>query len=353
MFHPLGQVLRYKRIDVPSIPKTPESDTTCKKTESTALRFFEGLFKSKVTRALLITGAVVAAPFLLVSNPISWVATALGVSLLAAAAIFACVAIGIFGLCLLAQKLLCDGTLEFELSAAFRLTKKNDYNQIAFPEWAPLPNTGPLYLGSMPNRIRPGDVEALFKEGGGAVLSINEEWERQPLGLNVPYSAQDWREKGVTYFPLEVKDHTLMDVLGMELAANLLHYHLSRNAAALVHCRAGVGRSATAIAAYLMKHGKDKDGNRLTIEAICTGITSSRKKATIWNKLEALRNYDEYLKKQGYQRPDRSPIIDAVIEQKIKGKMNIKACIAAGDLQSSARLPKKSRRRPLQHLKSG
>ncbi len=345
MFHPLGQVLRHTLPKAPSAADTSAPDPTCKKTESAALSVFKGLFKSKVTRAFLITAAVVGVPFLLVSNPIGWIATAIGVSTLAAAAIFALLCIGIFGLCLLAQKLLCDGTLEFELSAAFRLTKENDYNQIAFPEWAPLPNTGPLYLGSMPNRIRPGDVEALFKEGGGAVLSINEEWEREPLGLNVPYSAKDWRAVGVTYFSLDVKDHTLMDALDMEIAANLIHYHLSRNAAALVHCRAGVGRSATAIAAYLMKHGYDKDGNRLTIEAICSGIATSREKATIWNKLEALRNYDEYLKKQGYQRPDRSPAIEAMIDRKIKGNKKIKACVVAGDLQSSARMPQKSKSR--------
>ncbi|HEY5259924.1 MAG TPA: hypothetical protein VIJ46_04680, partial [Rhabdochlamydiaceae bacterium] len=135
MFHLYAPVMRFGNLDAPSIPKKTESDTTCKKTESTALCFFEGLTKSKITRAILITGAVVGVAFLLASNPVGWLATALGVSTLAAALIFAGGCVAVFGLSVLVQKLLCDSTLEFEAVAPYRLMKEKDNDDIEFSQW--------------------------------------------------------------------------------------------------------------------------------------------------------------------------------------------------------------------------
>lgn len=322
MFNPLGQVLRYEKLHVPSIPKTPESDATREKTESTALSLLEGILKSKVTRALVITGAVVAAPFLLASNPVGWVATALGVSLAAAVAIFACAAIAIFGLCLLAQQLFCDGTLEFEAVAPYRLMKDKDYDTIAFSQWKRPEGAPALILGSLPNRLGFSAEKTL--KGNGAVLSINETWEREALGFSVPYSPKAWKELGVDYLSIDVKDHTLLSIEEMDQAADWIRSQLEAGKHTYVHCLGGVGRSATAIAAYLMKHGRDENDQPLTLEAICLGIKGSRKKSTIWNKLQALRDYDNYLVSVGVQRPEHSNEIKVLIEKLDAGAKKLK-----------------------------
>lgn len=61
-----------------------------------------------------------------------------------------------------------------------------------------------------------------------------------------------------------------------------------------------------------MEHGKDAEGQPLTIEAICAGIKGSRKFAQIWCKLPALRDYNDFLVSKGVPRPKRSDAINSL-----------------------------------------
>ncbi len=295
-------------------PIDTDQDLTSKKTESTASAFFSGLMQSKVTRALIITGAVVGLTFILASNPVGWIATAIGVSTVVAGAIFAAGGLAIFAGSLLVQHFIEDGSLSFEVSALYRLAKEKDYNEISVPGWQPEANAGKLYLGSLPNRLKFPGGEATLKNHG-AILSINEPWERDYQGFSIPYRKDDWEKLGVNYLWLEALDHQLLNIETMAKASEWIHSNISAGKNVYVHCRAGVGRSATGLAAYLMEHGRDENNQPLTIEAICAGIKSSRESAQIWNKLEALRAYDEFLKLKGVPRPDRSAAINILIEK--------------------------------------
>ena len=318
MFQPVQSVQAANQLFHPA----SDQDATRKKTESTASAFFTGLLQSKVTRALLITGAVVGLTFILASNPVGWVATALGVSTLVAAAIFAAGGLAIFGGSLFLQHVIEDGSLSFEVSALYRLTKEKDYNEISVPGWVPAQSAGKLYLGSLPNRLNFSEGEEILKDHG-AILSINERWEKDYQGFSVPYRKDDWEKLNIEYQWLEAIDHRLLNIKTMSDAAEWIHSNLSAGKNVYVHCRAGVGRSATALAAFLMAKGRDAQGNPLTIEAICAGIKGSREHAEIWRKLQALRDFDESLKAKGVERPARSDAINSLIAKLDNGAKKI------------------------------
>jgi rhodanese-related sulfurtransferase len=238
---------------------------------------------------LLAAGAITATILILGSNPIGWIATAAIVAGL--------------GIALIAQKASKQKVL-FEVSAIGRLAHAKNHDKIEIPGWANKPANANLLLGGLPNRLRSDALMSDLK-GRGAVLSINEKFETKPQGLSIPFSEQAWKNRGVEFKHLLSDDHALVSPAEMNEAADWIHAQMSDGKNVLVHCRAGVGRSATALAALLMKYGEDAEGKPLTLEAICIGIKGSRAKSTIWNKLPALKAFDESL---GIARPKSSPL---------------------------------------------
>ena len=55
--------------------------------------------------------------------------------------------------------------------------------------------------------------------------------------------------------------------------------------AVYVHCKAGQGRSAMGIAAYLMKYGQNEDGSKMEYDKVVAHIQNHRPTSTIGNKL--------------------------------------------------------------------
>lgn len=289
-------------------PQSPE-DLSAPKVNQVASRSFcqqtwaftEGVIESKVFRTILITALVLASLFLLVSNPIGWIATTLGVSILAAKFIGAGAVIGLNLLNFAIQK----QKFEFEMSALHRLlSDSKKCHEIPLDGLDHIQPGAGLYLGPLPNKDHPY-TEELMKEGKWAILSINEPFEREPAGVSNPYTKRDWEEKNIPYKKITSKDHKLLSVEEMDKAADWIHRQIRAGRKVYVHCRAGVGRSATAIAAYLMKFGKTND-QLLSLEDICFRIKTARPKATIWDKLSALADYQEaLLGKEGDTWSDR------------------------------------------------
>ena len=109
----------------------------------------------------------------------------------------------------------------------------------------------------------------------------------------MPYSETHWKSLGATGIKsIEVKDHDLMSPEKMDEAAEFIHNNIQNGKTVYVHCRAGVGRSATAIAAYLIKH------KSMDIVDIISAIEGFRPASTIGKKMQALTNYQEWLKNQ-------------------------------------------------------
>ncbi len=274
----------------------------------------KGLARSKLFRAVILTGVVFGAVFVFASNPVGWVASALSVSLLTAKILIG-ISVPVLCAALACVQMPLPGTIEFEISALCRLCKSKTRDEIIITEWKKDMGCGKIFLGSLPNRLR-YDVEGI-----GAVLSVNERWERKAYGLSVPFRSPDWRSMGIEYNWIESEDHTLLSPKGMDEGADWINTQLNEKKSVLVHCRAGVGRSATIIAAYLMKYAKGKNGTLLSLGAICHGIKESRKDSTIWNKLEALEAYDRFLKTYdtNVKYEDEDPLSNRPETQSVKG----------------------------------
>lgn len=183
--------------------------------------------------------------------------------------------------------------IAFEFTAFGRMFKKSNFDEIAFErgdgKCSPL---GRVFLGALPNRLV-NDGKKLQKAGVTAVLSINEEWERQPMGLSLPYCQASWREVGVrAYHPIDARDHQLMAIDDLHAAADFIHEHMDKGENVYVHCRAGVGRSGMAVAAYLIKYQK------MSIPTVQRVIKDSRKKATIYRKTEGLEAFQASLNRE-------------------------------------------------------
>lgn len=306
-----------------------------------------GLLKPKVIKATVITATVTLLVVFLASNPLGWIMATLGVSLLAAKVIFAS---AVFLYTFLNLKLyeLASGieeppikqTLNFVGQARRLLPSKwwplsklpskclqqlEYYNTIQFDGWNKPENSGNLYLGALPNRLMMGGVnKALVADGRqGSVLSIHEKWEGEPRFLVVPRSDAHWdADPTINRARLDAPDHYLLTPAQMDAAADWIHGELTAERNVYVHCLAGVGRSATAIAAYLMKYGQDENNQPLSLEAICHRIQASRPVAQIWNKLVALQEYDEMLRDPlrsrqplEVQRPPRSDVFNEEVRR--------------------------------------
>lgn len=276
-----------------------------------ACNFAEGLWRSKIWRAVVLTAAAVTLLFFLVSNPVGWVASALGVSLIVGKILFSVGTVVAFGLfCLLQAPL--QGTYEFEFSALRRLSREKNFDEIDIPGWANKPKHS-LYISALPNQLRFSEGEKILRSGG-TVISINEPWEREPYGVSIPYKAKDWDDLGINYREINVYDHELLPPEAMDKVADEIKEGLNKGNT-LAQCRAGVGRSGMAIAAYLMKYARKANEEPLSIEEICKGIKKSRKKATIWNKLHGLVAYDNYLQTNNFDRPVRTDKLDKAAQE--------------------------------------
>lgn len=235
-----------------------------------------GLAKSRIFRAILFAAAavtvvtLVSAAFVAVAaalaNPATWVVlVAVAVTALAFAIII---------------QLPCKGKqkMSFECTAFLRLFRKQ-YNEINFGKKN---HEGKIFLGALPNRLTNDGEKLKKKEGISAVLSLNEQWERKPVGVSLPYNSRSWGLQKGYYKKIEALDHKLLDTKALHEAADFIHKHISAGENVYIHCRAGVGRSAMAVAAYLIKYqGK-------TVKQACEIIKTSRPRSTIKNKTSAL-----------------------------------------------------------------
>lgn len=248
-----------------------------------ALDIGQSLWNSRILRHILFaTGVALAIAFF--ATPPGW--SALGVSA------FAALAGGVTCVMTMAAhyklEKLQKGSMEklsFEITAIPRIFKK-DFNQI-------IPG---IYLGAMPSRMsffRSSNWDRLRELNIGAILSINDIWEKKPRGPSIPYAARDCKQYGIAYMAITSPDHQPLNVLKMDRCANFIHDQMNAGKKVYVHCRAGRGRSAMAVAAYLIKY------RNYTVEQAENLIKARRRSATIRKKTAALHKYAEFLRPIG------------------------------------------------------
>ena len=187
-------------------------------------------------------------------------------------------ALALITLCIIHRK-----EIVFEFAAIMRMaqTKADTFNQIG---------DYPIFLGGLPNQMA-SDFSKMQKKEIGAVLSVMEDWEMKPMGLSRPYTAEQYKKAygENSVHQISFKDHKLLTPEVMNEAADFIKQQVDAGKKVYVHCRGGVGRSATAVASYLMKYeGK-------TIEEVQMIIKDSRPTSTIKNKVKALQDFQVYL----------------------------------------------------------
>lgn len=281
----------------PSPPPSPESTTekTVEVSRSLWKDKLTGLCQSRFLRSLAFTAVEVGVLFLLLATPPGW--------------LIATVVVGAFVLSYLTQIIADRGMhkAKFEWSALIRFGKsivksnESNFNAITIPGSL---NSGRLILGALPNRATGYGENLVGKHNVGTVFSLNESWERTPFGVSCPYTNSGWAELGVTYKEITTRDHHYLSFDDLNEAADFINTQLTTtDKNVYVHCRAGHGRSAMAIAAYLIKYeGKTADEAAAIIKA-------SRDSSSITKKLKDKKNEGEFeLGLRSYEQSLQQPI---------------------------------------------
>ena len=108
---------------------------------------------------------------------------------------------------------------------------------------------GPLPLREM------DDLRYLRSQGVTHVIDMVEPWEREPGFLAyTPVTAEDWENAGIELYRWEWADNQPLfppSTLHM-MVAKIWRLTRDEKARFYIHCRAGIGRSASLVVAYMM-----------------------------------------------------------------------------------------------------
>jgi|GEM_PF-6506164 len=168
--------------------------------------------------------------------------------------------------------------ISLDFSIVERIHKKKQYEGHNYDQIFKTENAK-LFLGALPNRVT-ADIEDLRKEGIKAVVSVNQPWERRPWSISVPYTDADYDKVGMDYKKLQVNDHQYPSLEQLHHIADYTHAKMEIGKSVYIHCRAGHGRSAMLLAAYLIKH------QNMTAEQAVKQVKDNRSQSTVQKKLE-------------------------------------------------------------------
>lgn len=210
-----------------------------------------GIINSRTFLALAVITCIVVPVCLLVSNPAGWlIATAV---------------VSGFAISLLLRpsaRIIQEFVFEFSVFGRMLDLFGPKWNEIivADPKQKEVlslfgrKTLGKLYLGGIPNRLTSYGERLANELKIKHVMSVNESWEREPMGLSIPYTKQDYQDLGIDFHPIDVVDLNIPTNKQLHDAADFIHNNLSKGENVYVHCKAGMGRSASTIAAYFIKY---------------------------------------------------------------------------------------------------
>ena len=89
----------------------------------------------------------------------------------------------------------------------------------------------------------------LWKMGIRALINLTEE----------PLPGEFLRKVGILTEHIPIVDFTAPTLRQVEQALAMIHFYLGRNMPVAVHCIAGLGRTGTILACYLVREGKSAD----------------------------------------------------------------------------------------------
>ncbi len=111
-----------------------------------------------------------------------------------------------------------------------------------------------LYIGALP--LKKHLAELVEQEKISSVLSMTEQFELETGGFFFkPVSKHDWLQEGVHHEVIEAKDCTMLSETHIEKAVRFIAQEIKKGRKVYVHCQAGIERSVTVAAAYLIHAG--------------------------------------------------------------------------------------------------
>ncbi len=242
----------------------------------------QAIYNSPTVRSLAAAGIVIGGGLIALAligglaTPPGWV--------------IAAAAVTIFAISMVLQK---DKVL-LDFGSTTRLIWRKQFNEIPLKPGENAIVKGKIWLGASPNKLSQ-DVRRLFEKTGKggvhALLEVNDAWELQARGPSIPISKDNIEENENQVKWIEQKDHTLLDNQQMGEAADFIHERVSQGQNIYVHCLGGKGRSAMAVAAYLIKYEK------MPVEGAIKAILDVRDFSTIQNKREGLEKFQNSLKR--------------------------------------------------------
>jgi len=143
-----------------------------------------------------------------------------------------------------------------------------------------------IFLGAIPIKEK-DHVKALKKEKINSVLTILEDFEiyRQTI-LTTPITPNQWKESKVKQKIISAKDAHPLSIDQIEEGVKFLIDEVKNKNRVYVHCKSGVGRSATVVACYLM----NKDRN-LTVDKAIALVKTKRSNIKLWQRRKILQKY--------------------------------------------------------------
>ncbi len=125
------------------------------------------------------------------------------------------------------------------------------YTKISGGEWWTHLEPYNLYLGALPLENM-GHKEAIADLGVTDVLVLAETFELETGWFNTPVKVCDWEERGIGVLQIPATDFLPLTAEQIDLGIQYLTQTLDGGGTVYVHCKAGRGRSATVVIAYLM-----------------------------------------------------------------------------------------------------
>ena len=164
---------------------------------------------------------------------------------------------------------------------------------------------GQLYLGGLP--INDYDhVEEFKRKKITQVVSLVEPFEQQSKTWGgTPVSHAEWEEAGILQTLIPTEDFDPVPAKKLKQAVNLIHTTLERGENVYVHCKAGRGRSATAVICYLLQHQKEEIGlakdapiDMNAVQSAIAYVKATRERINLNSRQQqAVVDYFDYLKK--------------------------------------------------------
>ena len=135
--------------------------------------------------------------------------------------------------------------LKYEVSLA--------YTQASAKDWWNKIEPYPIYLGGLPLKNK-DHLQQITDLGVTWVISLVEDFELQESWWNTPVQPQDWQQNGIVVEHIPAVDFKPLKSEEIRQGVESLAQALKQGHTVYIHCKTGIGRSASIVIAYLMQY---------------------------------------------------------------------------------------------------